>query len=241
MNETPAAAPNTDQPPVPEVTENGTPLVPEQKATPPPEAPKVDTQKIADQVLGNIDIDKIKSDVRGEVSKDLISSLSGKPPEKELNPVHERFVNDPEGLFRAAIDIAKDETATEQATKTERMKANRDVMAPVVTEYPDLQNFGGEINQDFIQIQAEPGNQNLTEDQILKISLPKTVERLEKVGAIKKVSEEDKRNMAMAPPSRGGGYAQAPTDDYDPEKSANDFFASAKARGKGFRVKKTPG
>jgi hypothetical protein len=239
MNDTATTTPEPDSTPAPEVTQNGTPDVPKQEATP---APKVDTQKIADQVLGNIDIDKIKKDVRGEVTRELADSLSGKEPEKELNPVHERFVNDPEGLFRAAIDIAKEEKDAEDAAKASRLEANRKAMSQHITDYPALQNFGGEINQDFIRIQSEPGNQGLSEAEILKKSLPKTVERLEKVGAIKKVSEEEKRNSAMmVPPSRGGGYSQAPNQDYDPDKSAGDFFAQAKAMGRGFRVKKTPG
>jgi len=194
---------------------------------------ELDVDAIAQQVRERVGTDRLAEEVSERVKANLRNVLGGQEDGKP-NPLHKEFIRDPQALFRAAIDQAKQEITAEHAEQTEDDRKALRVYNDLAGDYPDLNKFNGEIGSDYMRIQKE--NPDLPRSEILKKSLPKTIERLKSNGVIKKVSpEEAAARNAQLPPARGAG-GPPPENEYDRDKSAAEFIKNRLGQARGFRV-----
>jgi hypothetical protein len=170
------------------------------------------------------------TEVAGRRMQEIGRELAG---DKAVDPAKqflESFVSAPDKLLHGLKEVTKREIREEYARADEVARTQRDVVGPVVKEYPGL-NSPNKLA--LVERLAEQHQANgLSYADALKKAADDTVKEF----GLKSVTEEAQNGRVVALPNGGAAFiGGAPK--YDEGKSNSDFLAGMKGRMNAFRKK----
>ena len=155
---------------------------------------------------------------------EAVRVLQGKPEEDPKRKFLETLVDDPTRVLRTAVDVAKKEMHEELSAQEAVKATQRNVILPVIDEYPELKS---EAKLDFVEARAIKYQRSGMD---YAAALKKGTEDAVKEFNLKSVSEAQREGSYRYPGLPGGGGLSPGAPRFDDAKSQQSFLDGMKAK-----------
>ncbi len=209
----------------------------------PAPTPVVDAAAIAKQAAAQVqaEIAKTHNELSQKTDQRLKAAarvLSGEPEAPNGDAILEGLLKDPVKTLRTVADVskreAKEEIRAERAQEDAIIRTEREVVGPMLKEYPGLKT---ESNSAAVEMIARRlASSGVSYAEALKTACEKVV----KDNNLKSVADAQREGDAnrTSLPGSGGGYFGGGAPQRDEGKSVSDFMSNLKARQQSFKQKK---